>query len=134
MILFHYKNIGNSFSLRVKELDGSFELNITDEPVLCKIDVDHFVNSIYNLLDNSLKYNNKTPLIEVNVSVNHSLVYISITDNGIGMSKDTVRKIFDKFYRAHTGNTHNVKGFGLGLSYIKLVLDKCQLKLKLIAS
>ena len=124
------KNIGNSFSLRVKELDGSFELNITDEPVLCKIDVDHFVNSIYNLLDNSLKYNNKTPLIEVNVSVNHSLVYISITDNGIGMSKDTVRKIFDKFYRAHTGNTHNVKGFGLGLSYVKLVLDKMSIKIE----
>jgi len=125
------KNIGNSFSLRVKELDGSFELNIPDEPVLCKIDVDHFVNSIYNLLDNSLKYNNKTPLIKVDVSVNHSLVYISISDNGIGMNKDTTRKIFDKFYRAHTGNTHNVKGFGLGLSYVKLVLDKMSIKIEI---
>lgn len=118
------KKITDSFSLRVKEQGGELLITMPPTPVYCKIDVDHFVNSVYNLLDNSLKYNDKTPLIKVDIKIIDKTVKLSISDNGIGMSKDTIRKVFDKFYRAHTGNTHNVKGFGLGLSYVKLVLDK----------
>jgi two-component system phosphate regulon sensor histidine kinase PhoR len=117
-------NIIKSFSLRVKEFGGEIIFHAPTNPVLCRIDMDHFVNSIYNLLDNSLKYNENTPLIEIRVSVTDNHVSLSVSDNGIGMNKDTARKVFDKFYRAHTGNTHNVKGFGLGLSYVKLVVEK----------
>ncbi len=117
-------NIVNSFSLRVKEFGGELRFITPDKPVLCHIDTDHFINSIYNLLDNALKYNEKKPLIEINILVLDNKVNISVSDNGIGMNKETARKVFDKFFRAHTGNTHNVKGFGLGLSYVKLVTEK----------
>jgi two-component system, OmpR family, phosphate regulon sensor histidine kinase PhoR len=83
----------------------------------------HLTNIIYNLLDNAIKYSPESPKIEVHTqNINNTLV-LSIKDQGIGMTKEQISKIFDKFYRVPTGNTHDIKGFGLGLSYVKKMLD-----------
>ena len=83
----------------------------------------HFSNIIFNLLDNAIKYCDKKPDILISTENFGNSLHIKIRDNGIGMSKDVINNIFEKFYRAHTGNQHNVKGFGLGLTYVKKVID-----------
>jgi two-component system phosphate regulon sensor histidine kinase PhoR len=83
----------------------------------------HFSNIIFNLLDNAVKYSKEKPKITVETSNNAHNLILKVRDNGIGMNKETLSHIFEKFYRAHTGNLHNVKGFGLGLSYVKAVVD-----------
>jgi two-component system phosphate regulon sensor histidine kinase PhoR len=76
-----------------------------------------------NLLENALKYNDKTPIIEINTRLEEQKYYIEIKDNGIGISADDQKQIFDKFYRVSTGDLHQVKGFGLGLNYVKQVIE-----------
>ncbi|MEQ1587165.1 MAG: HAMP domain-containing sensor histidine kinase [Cyclobacteriaceae bacterium] len=83
----------------------------------------HLVNVIFNLLDNAIKYNNNTPLIQIRTSKINSSVLFEIQDNGIGIRPEDQRKIFHRFYRVSTGNLHDVKGFGLGLSYVKLIIE-----------
>jgi two-component system phosphate regulon sensor histidine kinase PhoR len=83
----------------------------------------HFSNIIFNLLDNAIKYASANPSIRIETDTIGQSLQIKIIDNGIGMSKETQHHIFEKFYRAHTGNLHNVKGFGLGLSYVKQTVD-----------
>src|SRR5581483_8274687 len=83
----------------------------------------HFTNMINNLLDNAVKYSRENLLIKLTTQNTGDQFQIKIEDNGIGMSKETLSRIFEKFYRAHTGNIHNVKGFGLGLSYVKTMID-----------
>ena len=91
------------------------------------IDADevHFPNLINNLVDNAVKYSkeNVPPVIKIAPQSNGKNMTIRLEDNGIGMNKETVKRIFEKFYRAHTGNIHNVKGFGLGLSYVKTMVE-----------
>lgn len=83
----------------------------------------HFSNIIFNLLDNAIKYADKKPEVLISTVNFGNSLHIKVKDNGIGMSKDVINNIFEKFYRAHTGNQHNVKGFGLGLTYVKKVVD-----------
>jgi two-component system phosphate regulon sensor histidine kinase PhoR len=82
----------------------------------------HTVNVISNLIDNAIKYSKETPRVTVSLTRNSQNISLSIKDEGIGISKEHITKIFDKLYRIPTGNLHNVKGFGLGLSYVKAIV------------
>jgi two-component system phosphate regulon sensor histidine kinase PhoR len=85
-------------------------------------DILHLTNIVYNLLDNAVKYCEKTPNIQITLTNEKTNLILTIKDNGIGISKKNRKQIFDKFYRVPTGNIHNVKGFGLGLNYVALML------------
>jgi len=97
---------------------------------LVQVDDVHFSNLLSNLIDNAIKYSENAILIKVSTHSTSKQLLIRIEDNGIGMSKETVKRIFEKFYRAHTGNLHNVKGFGLGMSYVKTVIDAHKAKIR----
>ena len=86
-------------------------------------DQTHLANVIYNLLDNANKYSTDTPEILVRTRNVSGGVEVIVEDHGIGMNKESLKQIFEKFYRVHTGNLHDVKGFGLGLSYVKAITD-----------
>jgi two-component system phosphate regulon sensor histidine kinase PhoR len=119
-----------NFQLQLEGRGGRSELQLNARNDLLEVDEVHFTNLISNLIDNAVKYSKDNLVIRITThSTNKSLV-IRIEDNGIGMSKETQRRIFEKFYRAHTGNLHNVKGFGLGLSYVKTIVDAHRGKIK----
>jgi two-component system phosphate regulon sensor histidine kinase PhoR len=86
--------------------------------------------SLEYLLDNAIKYSKENLEVIISTYSTRKNLVITISDNGIGMSRDTISRIFEKFYRAHTGNVHNVKGFGLGLSYVKAIIDAHKGKIK----
>ncbi len=86
----------------------------------------HFTNVVINILDNAIKYSPEVPKIEVSTEVANNYVVIKVKDHGAGMGKAVLKKVFEKFYREHTGNIHNVKGHGLGLSYVKKIIDDHQ--------
>lgn len=86
-------------------------------------DRQHLVNVFHNLIDNAIKYSPEKPVIEISTSRQGDELVVGVKDNGIGMSKDAQKKIFEKFYRVPTGNLHDIKGFGLGLSYVKLMME-----------
>ncbi len=117
--------------LPIQDKNGKLEVHL-DAPHDCVLADDvHFTNIINNLLDNAVKYSNPDNLvIKLTTSNVGNLLRIKIEDNGIGMNKETLTRIFEKFYRAHTGNIHNVKGFGLGLSYVKSIVDAHKGKIK----
>jgi len=118
------QNATANIILQVEEKHGKLMQNLEAKRYFIKADEVHFSNIIANLLDNAIKYSKDPILITVSTfNTNAKTLIIQIRDNGIGMTKETINHIFEKFYRAHTGNLHNVKGFGLGLSYVKSVVD-----------
>jgi two-component system phosphate regulon sensor histidine kinase PhoR len=112
-----------NFELQLQNKKANAEVNLNAAQDLIAGDEVHFTNLISNLVDNAIKYSKETLSIKVTTHSTARHIVIRIEDNGIGMSKETQRRIFEKFYRAHTGNIHNVKGFGLGLSYVKTMVD-----------
>ncbi len=112
-----------NIELPIAEKGGKLEIQLGAEKHMILADEVHFTNVINNLLDNAVKYSKENLLIRLTTSNHGNHLKIRIEDNGIGMNKETLSRIFEKFYRAHTGNIHNVKGFGLGLSYVKTMVD-----------
>lgn len=119
------EDVADNFVLRLQEKGGDMEIHLNAETDLIEGDEVHINNLVNNLLDNAVKYSkeNVPPHINLSTSSTGKKFILRIEDNGIGMSRETVKRIFEKFYRAHTGNIHNVKGFGLGLSYVKTVIE-----------
>ena len=111
-------------SIKVQIRDGSITTDFRAANPVILADKVHLTNVINNLLDNANKYTPKRPEIRVSTVDRENGVLLSISDNGVGISKANQKKIFDKLYRVPTGDVHNVKGFGLGLSYVKLIVEK----------
>ena len=119
------ENAAHSFALRVEHTGGKIYVDIEAIDSTLYVDEVHFQNVIFNLMDNAVKYRKpEEPLFVTMKTWNdeHHL-YLSINDTGLGMKKENLKKIFDKFYRVHTGNVHDVKGFGLGLAYVRKIVE-----------
>ncbi|MCQ2075426.1 MAG: HAMP domain-containing histidine kinase [Bacteroidaceae bacterium] len=114
----------HTFALKVERNGGKVFADINAENPFINVDEMHFTNVVFNLMDNAVKYCKPQTPLELKLSTwnEQKLLCIAVKDNGIGMKKDDVKKIFDKFYRVHTGNLHDVKGFGLGLAYVKKIV------------
>jgi two-component system, OmpR family, phosphate regulon sensor histidine kinase PhoR len=117
------RRVMDNFKLQLDEIHAQVIWQLDEGYDLAEADEVHFTNLISNLIDNAIKYSRERLMIKIQTHRTAKNISIRIEDNGIGMSKETQRRIFEKFYRAHTGNVHNVKGFGLGLSYVKSVVD-----------
>lgn len=120
-------NIVNTFKLKVEKYGGHITANLDALNGLVEVDEMHFTNVIFNLLDNAVKYRSEERPLQLTVSSRDlpgDRLEISIADNGIGIRRDDLKKIFDKFYRVSTGNRHDVKGFGLGLAYVKKMVGE----------
>lgn len=115
----------DSVQLMLHSKSGSIRTQLKASNVMVSGDEVHLTNIINNLLDNAIKYSAPNRPLEIVISTEnvHQNILIKISDNGIGMTKDARKNIFNKFYRVNTGNVHNVKGFGLGLSYVQTVVD-----------
>jgi two-component system phosphate regulon sensor histidine kinase PhoR len=107
------------FELQAEKNQVQFRQQIDKEPLLIEGDNFHFTNIIFNLIDNAIKYSSSNPIVAIQVTATQKHIHIRIKDNGIGISKEAQKYIFDKFYRVPQGNIHNVKGYGLGLNYVK---------------
>ncbi len=115
-------NAIQNISVQVDEKKGSINTELLAKNYTSLIDEIHFLNIINNLLDNALKYSKHNPIISIKTTDTQNGIHISVEDNGIGMTKEEQSKIFDRFYRVAKGNVHNIKGFGLGLSYVKAIV------------
>ncbi len=119
-----------NFELRVKSKNGELTSDLKADPAIIKADEVHLTNVLFNLLDNAVKYSKDEPKIIISTEVNDDFVVVSVKDNGIGIQSEHIGQIFERFYRVPTGNVHDVKGFGLGLSYVKIIVDAHKGKIK----
>ena len=123
-------NITSTFKLKVEKYGGKIDAVLDAEESSVNVDEMHFTNVIFNLLDNAVKYRREDVPLKLTVSTrdinthNNERIAITISDNGIGMKREDLKKIFEKFYRVSTGNRHDVKGFGLGLAYVKKMVGE----------
>ena len=119
------ENVAHSFTLRVEHTGGKIYVDI--EAIDSKIYVDevHFSNVLFNLMDNAVKYRKPDQPVDIYMKTwnDDTHLYVSVKDTGLGIKKEDMKKVFEKFYRVHTGNVHDVKGFGLGLAYVKKIVD-----------
>lgn len=116
-------NVVETAQFRIKNTGGSITLDLPTDLITVSADRFHTTNVISNLVDNAIKYSKDAPEIKVSMRREGKNILISVSDNGIGIKKEHLNKIFDKLYRIPTGNVHNVKGFGLGLSYVKAIAE-----------
>ena len=119
------KGVINTFTVKVEQSGGHIEWEPTAEDPYVYVDEMHFTNVIFNLMDNALKYKKRDEPLNLTLRTWNANGHfmLSLHDNGIGIRKEDLKKIFDKFYRVQTGNVHDVKGFGLGLAYVKQIIQ-----------
>jgi signal transduction histidine kinase len=121
-------NVVDNFKIKVKSKGGNIVADLKATNPWATVDELRFTNIIFNLLDNAVEYSKQDEALELKVRTynneNEDSLYVTIEYNGIGIKKEHLRKIFDKFHRVPTGNVHNVKGFGLGLAYVKKMVQK----------
>lgn len=118
------------YELVLKEKEGHVAIHLGAKNDKVLADEQHFSNMLSNLIDNAIKYSKDRPEITITTYNQSRNLCIKVEDKGIGMSRETVKRIFEKFFRAHTGNIHNVKGFGLGMSYVKTIIDQHKGKIR----
>jgi two-component system phosphate regulon sensor histidine kinase PhoR len=118
-------NVANTFQLKVEKFGGKIDIDIEAGETSVNADEMHFTNVLFNLLDNALKYRKEDVPLELMIRTwnQNNKIYISVEDNGIGMKKEDAKRVFERFYRVSTGNRHDVKGFGLGLAYVKKIIE-----------
>lgn len=118
-------NVINTYSIKVEKFGGKIESHLDAEDAVVNVDEMHFTNVIFNLLDNAIKYRREEVAPHLTIATrNHGddEIQIMIQDNGIGIKREDLKRIFEKFYRVSTGNRHDVKGFGLGLAYVNKMI------------
>jgi len=118
------ETVAQNFLLQMDKRGGKLEYLPEADQAVVTGDLVHLTNVVSNLMENALKYTNRNPEITISTLNENNSVIVSVADNGMGISKEDQKRIFDKFYRVPTGNVHNVKGFGLGLSYVKLIVEE----------
>jgi two-component system phosphate regulon sensor histidine kinase PhoR len=131
-IEFRYENLSlhsvieravDTIEIQIHQKNGKITLNLNAEEPVIYGDQEHLTNLVNNLLDNAIKYSPEKPDIRVETRNNEKGIILSVADKGIGMSKNVQSKIFERFYRQSSGNIHDVKGFGLGLNYVRAIID-----------
>ena len=116
--------VAESFEPLMQHREGEITIKLEAERFTLLADKVHLSNVIYNLIENAVKYSGEKPEITLRTTSNNEGISLEVEDKGIGMSKVNQERIFEKFFRAETGNLHNTKGYGLGLSYVKLIVEK----------
>tara|TARA_B100000809_G_scaffold264895_1_gene322048 strand:+ start:2226 stop:3503 length:1278 start_codon:yes stop_codon:yes gene_type:complete len=122
-----------SFGLIVREKEGEISSSLKAEKFMFFGDKIHITNTLHNLIDNAIKYSAERPEVLISTNFNNNYIEISVKDNGIGVPSESQKHIFDKFYRTPTGNVHDIKGFGLGLNYVKTIVEAYEGSVKLIS-
>jgi two-component system phosphate regulon sensor histidine kinase PhoR len=118
-------------NLQLENKQGLIRLNLVANRFVVMGDKTHLTNTICNLIDNAIKYSIEKPEITIQTSNTQNYLVIKISDKGIGIEKEYQEKVFDKFFRKPNNNLHNVKGFGLGLAYIKTIIELHRGEIKL---
>lgn len=113
-----------NITLQATQKGGNITKSLKATQPVVKGDKIHLTNVVFNLLDNAIKYSQDTPHISVRTESNDVAISVTVTDKGMGISKENQKRVFDKLYRVSTGNIHNIKGFGLGLSYVQVIVEK----------
>jgi len=114
----------DNFTLQISTRSGQIKKDYQAKLSSATVDEIHLVNAISNLIDNAIKYSSGKPYINISTHNIRNGIQIIIEDKGIGISRENLNRVFDKFYRVPSGNLHNVKGFGLGLSYVQKVIEE----------
>jgi two-component system phosphate regulon sensor histidine kinase PhoR len=112
------------FEMQLTERGGMVSFTNEAKTSVFNADSGHLSNALHNLIDNAIKYSNQEPVIRIKAHNEKDFYVLSVCDNGIGISKENQKKIFDKLFRVPTGNRHDVKGFGLGLNYVKTIVER----------
>lgn len=118
------QNVVSNFDLQVRNHNGNISEHCEAENAVISVDPVHMTNVVSNLVDNAIKYSREAPEIRIETFNRNGRLVIKVADRGIGIKKEDQRRIFEKFFRVPTGNVHNVKGFGLGLSYVKKIVEE----------
>ena len=117
------RDIADNMMVRIENAKCKLDIQLDAKNAIVEGDRGHLVNVIYNLVDNALKYSKENPYLSIRTFNKKSKLVVEIEDHGIGIPKEAQKHIFEKFFRVPTGNVHNVKGFGLGLSYVKKIVE-----------